>query len=177
MKYFMISQDKELSNLIVPEKLDLNIYKDGTLKRDFDKASTMVVSYFSNSQELEKPDVLYSPAFFVSDRFKKLLKVFNPKMSFKGIRCYPKEVEDSEALLYWWPYIPKVKCLSQETEKDPMGMIKHLVVEESKLQGKSILIVDQTLETIVLVSLELAESMLRRNFWGMNFTPVDIARR
>lgn len=176
MKYFMISQDKELSNLIVPEKLNPSVYKDGVSKKDFDKAPPMIVSYFSNSQELEKPDILYSPAFLVSDRFKKLLKVFNPKMSFKGIRCYPHEMEDSEALLYWWTYIPKVKCLGEETEKDPTGLIKHLVVEEGKLQGKSILVVDGTVENIVLVSLELAESMLRRNFWGMNFIPVEIRR-
>lgn len=177
MKYFRISQDKEISNLITPSNIDPAVYKDGVSRKEFDQAQNMIVAYFANSQDLEKADVLYVPAFLVSDRFKRLLQVFDSRMKFKGIRCYPDQVEDTEALLYWWPYLPKVKCLSQETEKDPTGLIKHLVIDSTKLPNKHIIMVDETLETIVLVSEELAESMLRRNFWGMDFILADGTRR
>ncbi len=177
MKYFMISQDKALSNVIAPEKLDGSLYRDDASKKEFDAVQNMVVKYFDNSQELEKPDILCTPAFLVSDRFKKLLRAFDPKMKCKGIRCYPREVEDPEALLYWWPWIPRVKCLSEQTVKYPTGLVEHLVAVESRLQGRPILMVDGTIETIVLVSLELAEAMLRRGMWGMDYIPVEMERR
>lgn len=174
MKYFMIPQDKALSNVIAPEKLDSSLYRDKISKKEFDAVQNMVVTYFDNSQELEKADVLYTPAFLVSDKLKKLLRAFDPKMKCKGIRCYPHEVEDPEALLYWWPWIPRVQCLSGQTTRYPTGLVKHLVVAENRLQGRPILMVDGTLETIVLVSLELAEAMLRRGLWGMEYIPVDM---
>lgn len=174
MKYFMIPHDKALSNVIAPEKLDSSLYRDKISKKEFDAVQNMVVTYFDNSQELEKPDVLYTPAFLVSDKLKKLLRAFDPKMKCKGIRCYPHEVEDPEALLYWWPWIPRVQCLSEQTTKYPTGLVKHLVVVENRLQRRPILMVDGTLETIVLVSLELAEAMLRRGLWGMEYIPVDM---
>lgn len=174
MKYFMIPHDKALSNVIAPEKLDSSLYRDKISKKEFDAVQNMVVTYFDNSQELEKPDVLYTPAFLVSDKLKKLLRAFDPKMKCKGIRCYPHEVEDPEALLYWWPWIPRVQCLSEQTTRYPTGLVKHLVVAENRLQRRPILMVDGTLETIVLVSLELAEAMLRRGLWGMEYIPVDM---
>ena len=174
MKYFMIPHDKALSNVIAPEKLDSSLYRDKISKKEFDAVQSMVVTYFDNSQELEKPDVLYTPAFLVSDKLKKLLRAFDPKMKCKGIRCYPHEVEDPEALLYWWPWIPRVQCLSEQTTRYPTGLVKHLVVAENRLQRRPILMVDGTLETIVLVSLELAEAMLRRGLWGMEYIPVDM---
>lgn len=177
MKYFMISQDKALSNVIAPEKLDGSIYRDGASKKEFDAVQNMVVTYFDNSQELEKPDVLYTPAFLVSDRFKKLLRAFDPKMKCKGIRCYPHEVEDSEALLYWWPWIPRARCLSEQTVKYPTGLVAHPVALESKLRDRPILMVEGTVETIVLVSLELAEAMLRRGMWGMEYIPVEMEKK
>ena len=177
MKYFMVSQDKALSNVIAPEKLDSSLYRDGASKKEFDGVQSMIVTYFDNSQELEKPDILYTPAFLVSDKLKKLLRAFDPKMKCKGIRCYPHEVEDPEALLYWWPWIPRVKCLSEQTAKYPTCLVEHLVVVESRLQDRPMLMVDGTIETIVLVSLELAEAMLRRGLWGMDYIPVDMERR
>ncbi len=177
MKYFMISQDKALSNVIVPEKLDGSLYRDDASKKEFDAVQNMVVTYFDNSQELEKPDILYAPAFLVSDRLKKLLRAFDPKMKCKGIRCYPHEVEDPEALLYWWLWIPRVSCLSGQTVRYPTGLVKHPVAVESRLRGYPILMVEGTIETMVLVSLELAEAMLRRGMWGMDYIPVETEKR
>lgn len=175
MKYFMIPQDRQMSNPILPGQIDKAVYVDGAPGSQFRRVPDMSVSYFPNSPDLEKPDILYQPAFLVSDRLKRLLAKYNPGMQFKGIRCYPEDFDDPESLLYWWPNIGKVDCVSERTEKYPNGTIRHLVIQSEKIQGKSILMVDGTLETIVLVSMELAESMLRRGMWGMDYVPVDMA--
>lgn len=175
MKYFMIPQDRQMSNPIVPGQIDRTIYTDGAPWTQFRHASDMIVSYYPNSPDLEKPDILYSPAFLVSDRLKRLLEKYDPKMQFKGIRCYPEDFNDHESLLYWWPGLRKINCMSGKTEKYTNGLIQHLVIESDKTQRKPILMIDGTLETIVLVSMELAESMLRRGIWGMDYVSVDMA--
>lgn len=177
MKYFILSQDRKISNPIKLTQLDRTVYMDGVSEEEHAKASDMVVTYFPNSQELEKPAVLYSPAFLVSDSFKRLLGKYDTKMQFKGIRCYPENLEDPESLLYWWPCLRKINCMSDETEKLPNGLVKHLVVNENTLRGRDILMVGGAIETIVLVSLELAESMLRRSMWGMDLEPVDMTEK
>jgi len=174
MKYFMISQDRKISNPIELAQLDRAVYIDGASQEEYAKAPDMVVTYFPNSQELEKPDALYSPAFLVSDGFRRLLGKYDKKMQFKGIRCYPENLEDPESLLYWWPCLRKIDCMSEKTEKLPNGLVKHLVVNGSAVQGRAILMVGGAIETIVLVSFELAESMLRRGMWGMDLEPVDM---
>ncbi|MGN0161106.1 MAG: imm11 family protein [Lachnospiraceae bacterium] len=174
MKYFVLREDKEITNPIVIEKIDNGTYMDGASGKEFMKAPKMIVSYYQNSQEIEKPDVLYSPAFLVSEPLRKLLLSYDSKIRFKGIRCYPRAVEDPEALLYWWPYLKKIDCMSKETEKYPTGFVKKLVIEEKKIQNVPIFMVGGLLETVIVVSMELAESMLRRNMWGMEFESVAI---
>lgn len=176
MKYFMIPQDRQMSNPILPNKMDKTVYVDGAPRSQFRSVSDMRVFYYPNSPDVEKPDILYKPAFLVSDRLKRLLVKYDSGMRFKGIRCYPEDFDDPESMLYWWPNIGKIDCMSERTEKYPNGTIRHLVVQSGKIQGKPILMVDGTLETIVLVSMELAESMLRRGMWGMDYVPVDMAR-
>lgn len=134
----------------------------------------MIVTYYPNSLDVEKPDILYSPAFLVSDRLKRLLEKYDSKMRFKGIRCYPQDYDDPESLLYWWPSLDKIDCMSDKTEKYSNGLIHRLVIRPDKTQGKPILMVGGTIETIVLVSMELTESMLRRGMWGMDYVPVDM---
>lgn len=175
MKYFILSQDRKISNPIELALLDRAAYIDGASREEYAKVPDMIVTYFPNSQELEKPDVLYAPAFLVSDSFKRLLKKYDTNMQFKGIRCYPENMDDPESLLYWWPCLRKIDCMSEETEKLPNGLIKRLVINESAVRGNAILMVAGTIEIIVLVSFELAESMLRRGMWGMDLEPVDMA--
>lgn len=164
-----------MSNPILPGQIDKTMYAVGAPRSQFQRVPDMSVSYFPNSPDLEKPDILYQPAFLVSDRLKRLLAKYNPRMQFKGIRCYPEDFDDPESLLYWWPDIGKVDCISKMTEKNPNGTIRHLVVQPGKMKGSPILMVDGTIETIILVSMELAESMLRRGIWGVEYVPVEMA--
>ena len=177
MNYYRLSSDRDISNPIVLKRLDQERYVSGADRKQYDEVPGMNIAYFKNSPELEKPDFLEEPVILVSDAFRHLLQTYDPQMPMKGIQCYPEEVEDPQACLYWWPYIEKVDCLSEETKKYPTGLLEHLVIDGRKLGKKHILRVDKTIENVVLVSLEFVESILRREFWGMEFIPVNIVRR
>ena len=43
-----------------------------------------------------------------------------------AVLLYANNLDDDEAPLYWWPYIPRVECLSDQTTKYPTGMLEHL---------------------------------------------------
>ncbi len=175
MKYYRLCPDRDISNPMVIERLDREVYIHGADRKQYDEAPGMQVAYFQNSAELEKPDLLEEPVMLVSDSLKCLLELYDPQMPMKGVQCYPENDEDMENYLYWWPYIEKADCLSEETKKYQTGLLEHLVIDRRRTGNRHILRVGGTLEEVVLVSLELVESMLRRGLWGMEFIPVDTA--
>lgn len=172
MKYFEIIPDQEISNPIRIQKVDKNVYKNGISKEAFAEIPSLAVGYFENLPERELYDVLHEPAFLLSDRMKRLLALYEPEMEFKAIQLFATEERDHTAPLYWFPYIIPLDCLSAKTERYPNGVIKRMILDEKKAWNKSIFRVDGMMEQRIIVSLPVAESMLRRKVTGISFAPV-----
>jgi len=84
-------------------------------------------------------------------------------------------LEDNESPLYWWPYIPLIECLSSQATKYPTGMLEHFILDRNALHGEDIFRVDSILENKVVISLSIAESMIRRKMTGFTLKPICFA--
>ncbi|MGN0305035.1 MAG: imm11 family protein [Lachnospiraceae bacterium] len=175
MRYFELMPDKEAVNPIQILRLDSKVYKNGISKEAFSKIPSLTVGYFEHSPERELYDVLQEPAFLVSDRMKRLLSLYDPGMEFKGIQLFAVSQEDNTAPLYWLPYVASLDCLSNQTGKYANGMLEKLVLNRKKVVRQEIFRVEGILEHKIIVSLPLAESMLRRGISGITFVPVHFS--
>lgn len=175
MEYFELIVDPMISNPIQIQHVDSSIYKNDATREEFDAAPKMTVGYFDNSPQIEIYDLLGQPALLVSDSLKRLFALYDPNMQFKGIRVYANDLEDDESSLYWWPYIPPVACLSDQATKYPTGMLEHLVLDRDALHGEDIFRVSGILENKVVISLSVAESMIRRKMIGFTLKPIRFA--
>lgn len=175
MDYFELMVDPSISNPIQIQHVDRSVYKNDATHEEFDTTPKMTVGYFDNSPQIEIYDLLGQPAFLISDNLKRLFALYVPEMQFKGIRVYANNLDDDEAPLYWWPYIPRVECLSDQTTKYPTGMLEHLVLDRNALHGEDIFRVDSILENKVVISLPVAESMIRRKMTGFTLKPICFA--
>ena len=155
MKYFELTADREIANPIRLLKVDGEVYKNGISEEEFKGIPPLSVGYFENLPERELYDVLQEPAFLISDRVKRLVSLYEPMMEFKGI-----------------PVLIPVDCLSSKAKIYDNGMIEELVLDEAKSDKHHIFRVGGILEHKILVSLPLAESMLRRRISGISFVPV-----
>ena len=175
MEYFELFVDPLISNPIQIQHVDGSIYKNDATHEEFDAAPKMTVGYFDNSPQIEIYDLTGQPAFLVSDKLKRLFALYDPKMQFKGIRVYANDPEDDESPLYWWPYIPFIECLSDQTSKYPAGMLEQLVLARDALHGEDIFRIGGILENKVVISLPVAESMIRRKMTGFALKPILFA--
>lgn len=149
-------------------------YNNVVSKSDFDKLDNNIVAYFRGDAVPEISGVLSHPSFLVCDDMKSLLQLYNPQLQAKAIQLFAGEMESKENYLYWLPYIEPVSCLHNSTEKYTNGMLKRLVLDSRLLPPTSIFRPDGLLEDIVVISLPLAESILRRCFYGIQLDPVEV---
>jgi len=175
MDYFELMIDPSISNPIQIQHVDHSIYKNNAAYEEFTAAPKMTVGYFDDSPQIEIYDLLGQPAFLVSDNLKRLFALYAPDMQFKGIRVYANNLDNDEAPLYWWPYIPYVECLSDQAAKYPTGMLERLVLDRSGLHGEDIFRIGGILENKVVISLSVAESMIRRKMTGFTLKPILFA--
>ena len=175
MEYFELIVDPMISNPIQIQHVDTSTYRNNATKEEFNVVPKMTVGYFDNSPQIEVYDLLGQPVFLLSDHLKRLFALYDPNMQFKGIQVYANDLEDDESPLYWWPYIPFIDCLSDQTTKYPTGMLERLVLDRSALHGENIFRVGDILENEVVISLSVAESMIRRKMTGFTLKPILFA--
>lgn len=175
MEYFELMVDPSISNPIQIQHVDHSVYKNDVTYEEFDAAPKMTVGYFDNSPQTEIYDLLGQPALLISDNLKRLFALYVPEMPFKGIRVYANDLEDNESPLYWWPYIPPIECLSSQATKYPTGMLEHFILDRNALHGEDIFRVGSILENKVVISLSIAESMIRRKMTGFTLKPICFA--
>lgn len=173
MKYFELTVDPELSNPVQIQEIDTQIYKNGISKEAFNAVKRLQVAYFDHSEQTEICDVLEAPAFMVSDALRRVFLLYEPEMEFKGVQLFANDMEDETAPLYWMPYIAPVSCMGVESRKYPNGMLERLVLDrDAPIGGRHIFRVADILEYKVIISLPVAESMIRRQLTGAAFKPV-----
>lgn len=172
MKYFELISDPDISNPIHIKRIDTNIYHNGISQEEFDAIKRLQVVYFDNTPQVEFCDVLQDPAFLVSDALKRVFVLYEPEMKFKGLQLYASDLEDNTAPLYWMPYITPITCLSSQSKIYPNGMLESMILDYDMPTCHHIFRVAGILEYKIIVSLSVAESIIRRKLSGVSFVPV-----
>ncbi len=174
MEYFELCQSKAVENPLVILKLDKEKYTYRMTEAEFAALDKLKVAWFSGREFEEICDILTEPAFLVSEKLKKSLQIYDKNISFKGVQLFSTAEESKQYPLYWVPFFPRLDCLHEHTKKQDNGMLKSLVLEEKKIRGKCIFRIDGILEYKVVVSLPVAESILRRRPYGVSLQRIEV---
>ena len=142
MKYFELLCDPSVSNALSIQPDNIALYRDFT---SLEVIPDLTVAYFQNSIKLEVYDIMFGSAIWLSDKLKRLIELYEPNISFKGIRLYPD---------------------SNQELPNPLKL------DENLIDRKNIFLIDKILQRRLIVSLPLAESMLRRDMAGFILKPV-----
>lgn len=173
MRYFELAADRDLSNPVQVQRLDTQVYKNGVTKEEFDAIRQLQVAYFGHTEQTEICDVLWEPAFMVSDALRRVFLLYEPEMEFKGVQLFADDPEDQTSPLYWMPYIEPVSCMGEGSSRYPNGMLEKLVLDSDAPVGhRHIFRVADILEYKIIISLPVAESMIRRQMTGAALKPV-----
>lgn len=170
MKYFELLCDPSVSNPLIIQPANIMLYQDFASLEQVHQIPDLAVAYFQNSIKLEVYDILFDSTIWISDKLKRLIELYEPNIQFKGVRLYPENLNDTCSYLYWWTNFPKVN-FSFDSNKELPDPLK---LDESIICQKNIFLIDKILQRKLIVSLPLAESMLRRDMSGFTLKPVIV---
>lgn len=130
---------------------------------------THVVPICSQTDE-PYPDVICHPAYLMSNGVRLLLEKYDRSLVFKAVPLIDQRT--GEQHLYWAMGLDEIECLSDKTVYDKGRQIRDIVLDETQINNKAIFKVGGTLGKYLIVRLDVAESLLRRPFYGICLRPV-----
>ncbi|MCI9047227.1 MAG: hypothetical protein HFG71_08120 [Hungatella sp.] len=172
MRYFFITQDTGLSGAI--RFRDFDIQKGGRLftKADSKKLNDSVVLYLSGSGKEARPDFIQNPVTMCSYRLKDILEAYEDGIEFKDVVMIHKE--NSLQYNYVQILLEPIDALSGKSEWYPNGTLKRIVLDGKKIGEHHIFLLDGGYRRDPVISLPLAESLLRRDVTGICLEEAEV---
>lgn len=163
MYYFRLQQDKRVFDGLRLEQVSRDI--------EIEERNMVFVK-----EDGEKPvylDFIDHPRWLISDRMKGLLEKYDRFLRFYSAVVTERSAQRQE--IYWFMEPKEVDSLSERTQVDAGGICRRLVLAETKVRREPFFRVAGMKEGLLIVRLDVAESLLRRDFTGLHFTPVELA--
>ncbi|ACA41077.1 serine protease [Lysinibacillus sphaericus] len=176
MNYFILSQDERISNAVEPVGIAQVIKKELLTIERMEELEELERQFpVLEKGEMVYTDLIEKPIMLLSDAVKQLVEKYEPQMPFKAVVLMdiPKVMQT----LYWLVIPPKVPCLSAQTEFHLDGTLKKLVIDEHLAAPYPIFQIEGIKEHYIVVNIELAESILRRDFRGIRLRKIQTEGR
>lgn len=167
MEYFILKMSSELKNPIVPSLLGVQ-----ALSVNPDMLEDYSIGYYERNGK-EYSDILTAPLFLVTEQVKELMQLYDEEIYFKGVQLFAKD-KTHEPLLYYTVQPYKADCLHKSVRINPNGTVNEVVLEKSKIPKKDIFVLEGLKETRMVISLRMAESLLRRELYGIGLEAVVV---
>ncbi len=174
MEYYELSQSRKVENPIELMGMDGKAYCYAMTQKDFAMLDRLCVAYFSGNEAEEICDILTIPTFLVSDRLKNVLAMYEKETEFKGIQVFPTSEESRQYPVYWVPQFPEADCIHESSILYDNGMVSSLVLDRRRIGKRNVFRLPGLLEYKAVVSLPVAESILRRRFYGIELSKMEV---
>lgn len=172
MEYFVISQDESLQDhLMTFEGLRA---ANSTLEVTSDQADAihdLTVVFVNGDTDYVCPDFIERPVVLVSDTMKKVFEMYDDDVIFKC--AVLTNVSEESQRVYWLMLVDRLDCLSEQTEFDKTGGVKRIVIDPDRAKGHAVFRIKGIAETTLVINLDIAESLLRRELFGMKISEIE----
>lgn len=174
MEFFILDLDKKVNRAIELQYLDRTIYVKNVNQKSFEQLPKLSVAYHNGNEMGEVPDILQSPTLLLSDKLKRILSLYDNKLEFKGVQVFSEKEKDLNNPLYWVTLFPEVDSLHSSSTFYNVGLVNELRLDEKKIKGQHIFKVKDLIGAKIIVSLAVAESILRRRPYGISLEKVEV---
>lgn len=174
MEYYLMKQ--YAINPVNPLLVEPGPYKYRLSQEEFDNLPDCSLGYYEYTLETELPAILIHPTFMVSQQIKKVIEMYDETVRFKSLTILPNDFDrvDEASMTYAIPYLRRYDCLHEDSVVLPDGTIKKTVIDHKKIPNIDIFQIKNAVQNRVLVSLRMAESISRRNAYGVMFERVEV---
>lgn len=174
MEYFLLTQDWRYTDIPQLEPLSRQL---PALKPEFVQPGDLqqpLGLYMQSHEDSEYLDYLEEALPLLSSRMMKLWQMYEPHMSF-----HPVVLMNPERLLqmtYHLAFPAAVDVLHEDSEWNPdRTLLQHIVLDSSKLPRRKIFKIGESAKPQIIVRLDVAESILRRDMTGIKLQKLELA--
>lgn len=171
MNYFILKQDRNLENAVKIEGFN-NSEKMILLKEDEDKFKECTDVPIICDEDTVFPDLVEAPVLLISDELHKLFNLYENTIIYKVAVFSNIKMKLQKVYRLVLPDI--IDAVSDKTTYLKNGWVDKLVLDKDKLNNHNIFRVKAGVEYYFIVSLDVAESMLKRDFMGIKFEKVEV---
>lgn len=170
MEYYIMGLDRRIQNKFILQKFP----DRGSVEYDTshaDKVREHTILHTIESDKSSYPDVLEEPLYMVSQKVREVIELYDETAIYKKVSMVnmPRKKRSEYNVLL----VDRIECLHEDAEFYPDKSIKNLVLDRKKIGDRVIFKVKGIGPAYMIVSLDIVESLLRRNCYGVKFTKVD----
>ena len=169
--YFEIEQDIRIHNKFRFRDIESTTRREFA-PEEFDQIQDISVLFTLGDIDSLYPDVVDAPVFMVSDTLKKLLAAYDTEVLYRRVML--NQAKEGIQKKYWLLLTKKLDCLDKRSEHYPNGWDKRIVLNRERIGKRRVFKVEGLQTPRVFVNLEVAESILRREFEGILLRPVEV---
>jgi len=164
MKYYRIRQDKRILNTIIlkdfptDERLEFGSSDSEKLREH-----TMLLTL--EDENSIYPAMLEAPMTMVQDEVWQVISMYEPDIVTKNVSLINRKKKTRRG--YKLLLLDRMDCLHTDSEFYKDHSIKQLVLDSRKVKGKEIFRIAGVTPEIVVISMNIAESILRRDISGI----------
>lgn len=174
MDYFWIKEDK--SYMHTPVITNLNDIVNRRAAMSLENASNISdinVGFARSERPLNYVDVLDDQLFLVSDGVKKVFSIYARSLQFKTV-CILNNL-DGSSCNYYAPLFTSIDCLPDEYKAvRNRNKLEKLIIKASAAEDYSVFKIAGIDTDIVIIRLDVAESLLRRNIRKLELERVHL---
>lgn len=169
MKYFLIEVNE---NYIAPTPIGwFGIIDRKTLNaKKLYQMPKHLLFQVEKHKQMVFTDVLIFPCFMVSEKVKNIIRKYDPFIYFFRIILYDNEKKKSMA--YYIPYLNKARY--EEKRDEANRNIRHILVDRKEVGDRIIVEISDGHYSHVIIRMDLAESILRREAIGIGLREIDM---
>lgn len=171
MKYFILKQDTNLANAIEFEEFN-NKEKMILLKEDEDKFRATTDIRVNGNKNSIYPDFIEAPVLMVSNELHKIFKWYENTIIYKAVVFSDLKMERQD--IYRLVLTDTIDAISDKTTYLKNGLVDNIVLDKKKIGDYNIFNIKAGIEYYFIVSLDVVESILKRNFTGIIFKQVEV---
>jgi len=172
MRYFFLTQDVKLPCTIQFRDFDITGARQLFLKSDSERLNDTTILYLGGNGKEARPDLIQSPVTMFSGHLKDVMDAYEPDLIFKDVVLIHKE----NSLQYHYVQIlmDQLDVISDKTEFYPNQLPKRLILDSQKIGRHNLFLLSGKYRNDPIVSLALAESLMRRKVTGIRFEEVEV---
>lgn len=173
MDYFLLKQDERYTDVPLLVDVRKKIDTRDIHRESAHKIADPLIFHVKAGVESSFLDILEHPLFLLSDKLKRMMELYEPDTLFKLTPL----IDPSRHLQknYYLPILEEVEAVSVRSEfHRDRSQIKKLVLKKENIHGKKIFRIKESEKPLIVVRLDVAESILRRDLTGIRLQRVPV---